>query len=131
MDMNNADRGAALMADVLEDRYGLAVDIVEPVHMGTDTINRRVLTADGLRLFVKEYRSSADLDAAQRAWVIFRQKDCEARANNYRDLNVLAGRFMLSGRILSDRGTCSLMRTKQRTEELQGMLDDLSSLDRP
>ncbi|RSN18748.1 phosphotransferase [Streptomyces sp. WAC 01325] len=68
MDMNNADRGAALMADVLEDRYGLAADVVEPVHMGTDTINRRVLTTDGLRLFVKEYRSTADLDAARAAW---------------------------------------------------------------
>jgi len=75
--------------------------------------------------------ATADLDAAQRAWVIFRQKDCEARANNYGDLNVLAGRFVLSGRILFDRGTCSLMRAKQRTEELQGMLDDLSSFDRP
>jgi len=69
--------------------------------------------------------ATADLDAAQRAWVIFRQKDCNARANNYRD------RDFLAGRILSDRDTCFLMRAKQRTEELQGMLDDLSSLDSP
>jgi homoserine kinase type II len=63
-----AGRGAALAADVLEDRYGLVADIVEPVHMGTDTINRRVLTDDGLRLFVKQYPSMADLDAARNAW---------------------------------------------------------------
>ncbi|MGW6736259.1 phosphotransferase enzyme family protein [Streptomyces sp. NPDC055013] len=36
--------------------------------MGTDTINRRVLTDDGLRLFVKQYRSMDDLDAARNAW---------------------------------------------------------------
>ncbi|MGW4991693.1 phosphotransferase enzyme family protein [Streptomyces mirabilis] len=57
-----------MTADVLEDRYGLVADIVEPVHMGTDTINRRVLTDDGLRLFVKQYPSMADLDAARNAW---------------------------------------------------------------
>lgn len=68
MDMSDEDRAAALMADVLEDRYGLAVDVVEPVHMGTDTINRRVLTEDGLRLYVKEYRSTADVAAARTAW---------------------------------------------------------------
>ena len=68
MDMSDEDRDAALLADVLEDRYGLAVDVIEPVHMGTDTINRRVLTMDGLRLFVKEYRSTADVDAARTAW---------------------------------------------------------------
>ncbi|WP_206326050.1 MULTISPECIES: phosphotransferase [unclassified Streptomyces] len=68
MDLNDSDRGAELMADVLEDRYGLVVDLVEPVHMGTDTINRRVLTEDGLRLYVKEYRTTADVDAARTAW---------------------------------------------------------------
>ncbi|OXY91909.1 phosphotransferase [Streptomyces diastatochromogenes] len=67
MDMNDAARGAALMSDVLEDRYGLAAAVIEPVHMGTDTINRWVLTEDGLRLFVKEYRSTADVDAARTA----------------------------------------------------------------
>ena len=71
----------------------------------------------------------ADLDAAQRAWVIFRQKDCESRASNFRDLSFLSDRFFSFGRILSDRGNCSLMRTKQRTVELQDMLDDLSPLD--
>jgi uncharacterized protein YecT (DUF1311 family) len=71
----------------------------------------------------------ADLDAAQRAWVIFRQKDCDSRAYNYRDIRFLSGRFLSSGKILSDRDTCSLMRTKQRTVELQEMLDDLRSLD--
>lgn len=68
MDMSDEDRAAALMADVLEDRYELVVDVVEPVHMGTDTINRRVLTEDGLWLYVKEYRSTADIAAARSAW---------------------------------------------------------------
>ncbi|MER6132133.1 phosphotransferase [Streptomyces sp. NPDC001815] len=66
--MDEAEQGAALVADVLEDRYGLVVDLVEPVHMGTDTINRRVLTDDGLRLFVKQYPAMADLDEARNAW---------------------------------------------------------------
>jgi homoserine kinase type II len=68
MQMDEAGRDAALTADVLEDRYGLIADVVVPVHMGTDTINRRVLTDDGLRLFVKQYPSTADLDAARNAW---------------------------------------------------------------
>lgn len=66
--MSEADWDAAVTADVLEERYGLVADVVEPVHMGTDTINRRVLTDDGIRLFVKEYRSGADLEAARTAW---------------------------------------------------------------
>ncbi|MGW3031255.1 phosphotransferase enzyme family protein [Streptomyces sp. NPDC001178] len=66
--MSDANPGAALVADVLEDRYGLVVDVIEPVPMGTDTINRRVLTMDGLRLFVKEYQSTADVDAARASW---------------------------------------------------------------
>ncbi|KOG29527.1 phosphotransferase [Streptomyces viridochromogenes] len=66
--MDEAGRGETLTADVLEDRYGLVAAVVEPVHMGTDTINRRVLTDDGLRLFVKQYRSMDDLDAARNAW---------------------------------------------------------------
>ncbi|EST27424.1 phosphotransferase enzyme family protein [Streptomyces roseochromogenus] len=68
MDLNDSDRSAALVVDVLEDRYGLVVDVVEPVHMGTDTTNRRVLTEDGLRLYVKEYRPIADVAAARSAW---------------------------------------------------------------
>ncbi|MEU9396118.1 phosphotransferase [Streptomyces sp. NPDC048324] len=66
--MDEAGWGAQLTTDVLEDRYGLVVDVVEPVHMGTDTINRRVLTDDGLRLFVKQYPAMADLDEARNAW---------------------------------------------------------------
>ncbi|MEU9245740.1 phosphotransferase [Streptomyces sp. NPDC048385] len=66
--MTEADWNAAVTADVLEERYGLVANVVEPVHMGTDTINRRVLTDDGIRLFVKEYRSGADLEAARTAW---------------------------------------------------------------
>lgn len=66
--MDEAERGAQLTADVLEDRYGLVVDVVEPVHMGTDTVNWRVLTDDGLRLFVKQYPAMADLDEARNAW---------------------------------------------------------------
>ena len=66
--MDEAGWSETLTADVLEDRYGLVADIVEPVHMGTDTINRRVLTDDGLRLFVKQYPSMANLDAARNAW---------------------------------------------------------------
>ncbi|MEV4225567.1 phosphotransferase [Streptomyces bobili] len=66
--MDEAGWGDTLTAEVLEDRYGLVADVVEPIHMGTDTINRRVLTDDGLRLFVKQYRSMADLDPARSAW---------------------------------------------------------------
>ncbi|MFI6808236.1 phosphotransferase enzyme family protein [Streptomyces luteogriseus] len=66
--MSDADWNASVAADVLEERYGLVALVVEPVPMGTDTINRRVLTEDGLRLFVKEYRSSADVEAARTAW---------------------------------------------------------------
>jgi homoserine kinase type II len=66
--MDDEGRAETLTADVLEDRYGLVAEVVEPVHMGTDTINRRVLTDDGLRLFVKQYRSMDDLDAARNAW---------------------------------------------------------------
>ncbi len=66
--MNEAGWGEQLTADVLEDRYGLVVDVVEPVHMGTDTINRRVLTVDGLRLFVKQYPAMADMDEVRNAW---------------------------------------------------------------
>lgn len=66
--MGDPNGGAKLTADVLEERYGFVVEVVEPVPMGTNTINRRVLTADGLRLFVKQYPSMADLDAARAAW---------------------------------------------------------------
>lgn len=65
--MSEADWGAELTADVLEDRYGVVAEVIEPVPTGTDTVNRRVLTAEGLRLFVKEYRSVVDADAARAA----------------------------------------------------------------
>ncbi|NUK18121.1 phosphotransferase enzyme family protein [Streptomyces lunaelactis] len=66
--MTDDDWGDDLTADVLADRYGLTVEAVEQVPMGTDTINRRVLTTDGQRLFVKEYASTADVNAARSAW---------------------------------------------------------------
>ncbi|MEV5847765.1 phosphotransferase [Streptomyces sp. NPDC051985] len=66
--MNEADWGETLTADVLATRYRLVADVIEPVHMGTHTVNHRVLTDDGLRLFVKQYPSMADLDAARNAW---------------------------------------------------------------
>ncbi|GHE11346.1 phosphotransferase enzyme family protein [Streptomyces alanosinicus] len=65
--MGNADWDE-LVADVLEEQYGVIVEAMEHVPMGTDTTNRRVLTTDGRRLFVKEYASTADLDAARSAW---------------------------------------------------------------
>ncbi|MET7295374.1 hypothetical protein ABZS79_25090 [Streptomyces griseoloalbus] len=43
----DTDWNEELVADVLADQYGIAVETVEMVPMGTDTINRRVLTADG------------------------------------------------------------------------------------
>ncbi|WP_405889763.1 phosphotransferase [Streptomyces sp. NBC_00133] len=66
--MDDMDWNEELVADVLADQYGITVETVETVPMGTDTINRRVLTAKGRRLFVKEYASTADLDAAKSAW---------------------------------------------------------------
>lgn len=65
--MDEADWEQELTADVLAERYGITVETVERVPMGTDTVNRRVLTSDGRRLFVKEYASTADLDAARSA----------------------------------------------------------------
>jgi homoserine kinase type II len=40
IEMNDAGWGASLTADVLEDRYGLVVDVVEPAPTDTDTITR-------------------------------------------------------------------------------------------
>lgn len=65
--MDEADWEQELTADVLAERYGITVETVERVPMGTDTVNRRVLTSDGRRLFVKEYASTANLDAARSA----------------------------------------------------------------
>ncbi|MFE7808742.1 phosphotransferase enzyme family protein [Streptomyces sp. NPDC057430] len=66
--MTDDDWGDDLASDVLADRYGLTVEAIEPVPMGTDTINRRVLTTGGQRLFVKEYASAAAVHAARSAW---------------------------------------------------------------
>ncbi|MEN8649097.1 phosphotransferase [Streptomyces sp. 21So2-11] len=66
--VDSAGRDEELAADVLAERYEVAAETVELVPMGTDTINRRILLADGRRLFVKEYASIADLDAARSAW---------------------------------------------------------------
>ncbi|WP_406177892.1 phosphotransferase enzyme family protein [Streptomyces sp. NBC_00996] len=66
--MHDGDWEEELTADMLAERYGFTVEAVERVPMGTDTVKRRVLTSDGRRLFVKEYASTADLDAARSAW---------------------------------------------------------------
>lgn len=57
-----------MTADVLADRYGIEAESVEQVPMGTDTVNWRVVTSSGQRLYVKEYPASADLEAARAAW---------------------------------------------------------------
>ncbi|WP_327255484.1 phosphotransferase enzyme family protein [Streptomyces sp. NBC_01244] len=55
-------------AEVLTDRYGIDVETIGQVPMGTDTVNWRVLTHDGQRLYVKEYPLTAELEAARAAW---------------------------------------------------------------
>ncbi|MGB8944975.1 MAG: phosphotransferase [Streptomyces sp.] len=60
--------GDEVLAKVLSDRYGIDVATVEPVPMGTETINRRVTLTDGRRVFVKQYRAAADLEQARVAW---------------------------------------------------------------
>ncbi|GAA3834508.1 hypothetical protein GCM10022403_079160 [Streptomyces coacervatus] len=66
--MDDPDWDEELTADVLAERYGVTAETVERVSMDTDTITRRVVTSDGHRLSVKEYLSTADLDAARSAW---------------------------------------------------------------
>ena len=66
-------------------------------------------------------QAKVDLVAAQRAWVSFREKDCDARADTYQGLQLLSG----------IGNTCRLHRARQRTEELQEILDDLDALDEP
>ncbi|MGK5496725.1 phosphotransferase enzyme family protein [Streptomyces sp. URMC 125] len=66
--VDDAGRGEELVVEVLADRYGIDVDVAEPVPMSTDTVNRRVLTSEGHRLYVKEYASLAHLDSARAAW---------------------------------------------------------------
>lgn len=60
--------GDEILAKVLSDRYSVDIAEAELVPMGTETINRRVTLADGRRVFVKQYRTSADLGQAQTAW---------------------------------------------------------------
>ncbi|WP_051836918.1 phosphotransferase enzyme family protein [Streptomyces sp. NRRL F-2580] len=57
-----------MTAEVLADRYGIEAESVEQVPMGTDTVNWRVVTSSGQRLYAKEYPASADLEAARAAW---------------------------------------------------------------
>ncbi|MCX4529292.1 phosphotransferase [Streptomyces sp. NBC_01551] len=57
-----------MTAEVLADRYGIEAETVEQVPMGTDTVNWRVVTSSGQRLFAKEYPATADLEAARAAW---------------------------------------------------------------
>lgn len=60
--------GDEILAKVLSDRYGIQVAETARVPMGTETVNRRVTLTDGRRVFVKQYRTSADLEHAQAAW---------------------------------------------------------------
>lgn len=63
-----AARSNEILAKALSDRYGVDLANVEPVPMGTETINRRVTLIDGRRVFVKQYRAVADLEQARAAW---------------------------------------------------------------
>ncbi len=60
--------GDDLVGKVLSDRYGVDLADADMIPMGTETINRRVTLTDGRRVFVKQYRSSADLEQARTAW---------------------------------------------------------------
>ncbi|WP_246204130.1 phosphotransferase enzyme family protein [Streptomyces tailanensis] len=66
--MNEADWDAAVLADILDDQYGLSVDEIEPLHHDTVPAHWRVLTDDGLRLLVTEYWSSTEAEVALTAW---------------------------------------------------------------
>ncbi|MDN3025664.1 phosphotransferase [Streptomyces sp. S.PB5] len=57
-----------LTADVLAERYGISVDSVEWTSADSESVNRRVLTADGRRLRVAEYATSVDVNLARAAW---------------------------------------------------------------
>ncbi|MGW1374732.1 phosphotransferase enzyme family protein [Streptomyces sp. NPDC002446] len=63
-------RGDVILAKVLSDRYGVDVDSAELVPIGTETINRRVTLSDSRRIFVKQYRTSADVRQAKTAWAM-------------------------------------------------------------
>lgn len=66
--MDDEDGMDELTADVLAERYGISVKTVEWTPAGSESVNRRVLTADGRRLLVKEYATSVDVDLAKTAW---------------------------------------------------------------
>ncbi|MFF4607903.1 phosphotransferase enzyme family protein [Streptomyces sp. NPDC001339] len=70
MQDEEAVRGDEFLSKVLSDRYGVDVACVELVPMGTETINRLVTLSDSRRIFVKQYRTSADLQQASTAWAI-------------------------------------------------------------
>lgn len=57
-----------LTADVLAERYGISVETVEWTSTDSESVNRRVLTADGRRLRVREYATSVDVNLARAAW---------------------------------------------------------------
>ncbi|WP_172386666.1 phosphotransferase enzyme family protein [Streptomyces sp. MNP-20] len=63
-------RGDEVLAKVLSDRYDVEVTSAELVPIGTETINRRVTLSDSRRIFVKQYRASADLRQARAAWAM-------------------------------------------------------------
>lgn len=63
-------RGDEILAKVLSDRYDVELASAELVPIGTETINRRVALSDSRRIFVKQYRASADLRQAKTAWAI-------------------------------------------------------------
>lgn len=65
--MDDEDWMDELTADVLAERYGISVETVEWTPAGSESVNRRVLTADGRRLLVKEYATSVDVDLAKAA----------------------------------------------------------------
>jgi homoserine kinase type II len=60
--MDNTEWGCGVTADVLEEHYGLTALSVETAHLGSETVSRHVVTDEGQRLFVKEYRSTGGLD---------------------------------------------------------------------
>lgn len=69
--MNRMDDDAwmdELTADVLAERYGISAETVEWTSADSESVNRRVLTADGRRLRVMEYATSVDVNLARAAW---------------------------------------------------------------
>ncbi|MFD3667164.1 phosphotransferase enzyme family protein [Streptomyces sp. NPDC058672] len=68
--MEEAARGDEAVPKVLSDRYGVDLASAEPVPIGTETINRRVTLADSRRIYIRQYRITADLERAQAAWAM-------------------------------------------------------------